>query len=128
DLRQITTRFPLNVHGGDEELHIHQFNTVGHMVQGFRHEDAHGNFVEPPLEFTRDGILHFATDHRHADEQPMSGTQSPSNKLKSIRKLSMYFTKPTPLPIIEMPPGHGHSSSGATQHDERLPKNHSISQ
>src|SRR5262245_5290605 len=58
----------------------------------------------------------------------MSGTKSSPDKLKGVRKLSLNLAKPMPLSIIEMPPGHGHSGSGASQHDERLPNDRSASQ
>ena len=83
------------------------------MAQGFRHGDPHGYFVEPSLEFTRDWVAHLATNHLHADEQRMSGAKSPPDKLKSVRKLPLNLAKPTPLSIIEMPPGHEHSNAGA---------------
>src|SRR5262245_171034 len=58
----------------------------------------------------------------------MSGTKSSPDKLKGVRKLPLNLAKPLPLSIIEMPPGHGHSGSGASQHDEWLPNDRSAPQ
>src|SRR5262249_21707059 len=54
-----------------------------------------------------------------------SATNTPSDKLEGIRKLSMNFAEPMPLQIVEISPRQEHSNPGTAEHHVRLHKEHS---